>query len=444
MRISVRGILSAAALAALAATDAGGASARVDAIVEAVAKLSPSVVNVSTDRIAVDPFFERFFQNLPEEFAPTRRVRTAGSGVIFAEEGYVLTNFHVVGDAVKIQVRLMDGRDVDARLIAGDARKDLAVLAIESGEKFAAAPFARSDDLYVGETVIAMGNPFGLTNTVSRGVLSAVGREVRAGGSLVFHNLLQTDAAINPGNSGGPLADVDAEVIGINTVMQAGAENIGFAIPIGSVKDFLLEVGADTGSLSSASGLRARREGGTEAVVVESVAPGSGAERAGFKAGDVLRRVGSREIRKAQDYFAAFVSIASGTRVDVTVLRDGKERTLALAIEAFDPAAVVQAKLGLAIRSLDGRTNTPYDETRLTGVLVVRTAGGSAAERAGIRPGDAVVTADGRKLASAADLAGRVTGKGSGEVVNLEVLRLVRSGRGSIVIRSVKLDVPVQ
>ncbi|MBW2500673.1 MAG: trypsin-like peptidase domain-containing protein, partial [Deltaproteobacteria bacterium] len=219
---------------------AGDPFLRRTATVEVVEKVGPSVVNITTERItqtqspfggrrSFDPFFDEFFQNF---FEPRQRtVQSLGSGVVFDREGHVLTNEHVIARADRVRVTLSDGREFDADLVGADPNNDLAVLAIRTEEQLPFTPPGSSDDLMVGEPVIAIGNPFGFSNSVTTGVISATNRSVNAQ-SHTFHGLLQTDALINPGNSGGPLLNAEGKLIGINSAIYGGAQGIGFAIPI--------------------------------------------------------------------------------------------------------------------------------------------------------------------------------------------------------------------
>ena len=409
-------------------------------MVEAVRKVDSCVVNISTDREMVDPFFRNFapfFGN-----APTRRVRSSGSGAIIHESGYVLTNYHVVRDADRVVVMMLGGQEYATELVAGDLAVDLAVLKLQGDGPFCRAELACSEELYVGETVIALGNPFGLTNSVSRGVLSAVGREIQPRGAGAIKDLLQTDAAINPGNSGGPLVNVDAEIIGVNTAMQAGAENIGFATSIKTVNRFLIDRVADPRTGPGYTGLRVRLDG--PRVVVESVEDPSSAARAGVRPGDVLVRAGSENLTGLADYFAAFFDAPRGEPLPLTVRRGEQLVTVALEPSAFDAEKIILGKLGLVVKDLDGNTDTPFDQTRLSGVLVLRVEKNSPAEEAEIEAGDAVISADEQKLGNAGDLAAYVMNKEKGEHILVEALRLERRGRQAIMIRSAKREVRVR
>ena len=213
-------------------------------IVKAVERVGASVVNINTEEVAPavrnpfrdsrNPFFDQFFK----EFFPSRdnNRRSLGSGVIIHPEGYILTNEHVVSKATIIKVTLIDKREFDARLVGSDIKSDLAVIKIETNENLPHVSLGRSDDLMIGETVIAIGNPFGLQHTVTTGIISALHRSIKGGGNRVYREFIQLDASINPGNSGGPLLNIEGSLIGINTAIFKQAEGIGFAIPINKAK----------------------------------------------------------------------------------------------------------------------------------------------------------------------------------------------------------------
>ena len=227
---------------AAGSTQAADPFLRRTATVHVVEQVGPSVVNIVSERITktpspfghntrVDPSVDLFFRNLFEPRSQT--VQSLGSGVIFDRQGHVLTNEHVIARADRVRVMIADGREFDAQLVGADPNNDLAVLKILTDEELPFSPPGTSSDLMVGEPVIAIGNPFGFSNSVTTGVISATNRSVNAQGTgFTFHGLLQTDASINPGNSGGPLLNAEGQLIGINAAIYAGAQGIGFAIPI--------------------------------------------------------------------------------------------------------------------------------------------------------------------------------------------------------------------
>lgn len=307
--------------------------------------VTPAVVNISvvqrapqTDNpLLRDPFFRRFF-NIPEG-APSRPQISAGSGVIVdAANGYVISNHHVVQNAQEITVTLKDRRRLRARLIGSDAATDIAILKIEA-ERLTALPWGDSDRLRVGDFVVAIGNPFGLGQTVTSGIVSALGRSgLRVEG---YEDFIQTDASINPGNSGGALASYEGRLIGINTAIigpSGGSVGIGFAVPVSivrSVMDQIIEYGEVrrgrlgvtlqdlTPELADSLNLD-----GEEGALIAQVEPGSPADRAGIRGGDVVTAVDGRPVRSATDLRNRVGLVRAGTGVQVTLLRGGRSQTL--------------------------------------------------------------------------------------------------------------------
>jgi len=408
-----RAAFALAPLAALAL--AGVAAAQVPAVrrtpvVEVVERVTPAVVNISAESIVreVDPFFGGLFGG-------PRRTQALGSGLIIDPQGVVLTNAHVIEGASKIVVTTRDGRELEADVLGADSDADLAVLKVQA-KNLPAIPLGRSADLLMGETVVAIGNPFGLSHTVTTGVLSARGRAVPSeNGEARYTDFLQTDATINPGNSGGPLVNLAGQVIGINTAIIQGT-GIGFAIPADRaqrVVDDLLRFGALqplwTGlRLESLDPELARREGLPVArgVLVVKVFPDSPAARAGVAVGDVLVAADGKPLAAREELTTAFSSLAPGTAIKVDVRRGA--RSFALALVAERPPRgrgleVLDGALGLKV-TRDGR-----------GLIVDDVARGSLAERAGLEPGDRVLAANGQRLSDA-------------EQLGLEVLRALDRG----------------
>jgi serine protease Do len=272
----------------------------------------------------------------------SERKDVVGTGVIVDERGYVVTNFHVVAGARRVQVHLHDGTVLAGEVHTEDRAHDLAILRVRAKKKLQSLTFGPSSDLLVGETVIAVGHPFGYTNTVSTGVVSAVGRRVEMPAGDVLSDLIQTTASINPGNSGGPLLNVNGELIGINVAFREGAQGIAFALNADAVQALLSKHLSAAKVARLAHGLACREEvrgevpgsGGKarQAVVVLAVAGDGPAARAGLKRGDVLVRVGGRAVQNRFDVERALWGYKVGDRVEATVVRGGKELKVALTL----------------------------------------------------------------------------------------------------------------
>jgi len=408
---------------------------RRDATVRAVEALGPAVVNISTERVLV--VRERLFggQSGLEDFfgglAPRRRVKQSslGSGVIIDALGYVVTNAHVVARASSIEVafpragatargrgaaREEDVQSHAATLVNISPENDLALLQIDGPGPFPRAVLARPDDLFVGEAVIALGNPFGLESSVTKGVLSATGRSLDAAGGERFRDLLQTDAAINPGNSGGPLASIDGRVIGINTAIRADARGIGFAIPVSRVLSVVADLLDERELAGTYTGITF--EGGTARIA--AVEAGSPAALAGVRAGDEVTAAGGDPVSYAFDARRRILARKAGEALSLSLLRakpgaaPGSAREAASVELTLAPAPAAPAeriarqRLGIQARSI-----TPLLAERVglqdsTGVLIVRAEKGSPAEAAGVQAGD-VLARIGRPIEVGRDALGR-------------------------------------
>ena len=293
-----------------------------DTIIGASRKVEPSVVNITTVRVVAD----FFFNPIPQ--------RGLGSGVIFDQKnGYILTNEHVIHKAKEMKVLLPDGREFDGELIGSDPRMDLAIVKIK-GKNLPVAKLGDSDKVKVGEFCIAIGNPYGLQNTVTFGIVSATNRPIRPEPTKVLEDLIQTDAAINPGNSGGPLINFRGEVIGINTAIIPYAQGIGFAIPINAAKDIIEELikygkvirpWLGISYLPITPQVVSRFNLPVESgIYVASVISGSPADKAGLKAKDIIRKFDTQEVKTSRDLKAFLSKKKVGDQVTLTILR-GKE-----------------------------------------------------------------------------------------------------------------------
>lgn len=410
-------LMSANALAAWPLADVDGK--QLPSLAPMLKNVNPAVVNIATftkreqaNPLLNDPFFRRFF-NVPERQqrqAPTRRERSAGSGVIVdAGEGTVITNFHVIKEADEIQVVMNDGRTFNAELIGSDPEVDIAVLKIEA-KNLQAVTLSDSDRLEVGDFVVAIGNPFGLGQTVTTGVVSALGRTGL--GIEGYEDFIQTDASINPGNSGGALVNLRGELIGINTAIIApagGNVGIGFAIPInmarasldqilehGEVKRGQLGVGIQdiTSELQQAFDLK----NGVQGVLVTAVSEGSEAEKAGVKAGDVIVAVDDKETATTGALRNAIGLRQIGDTVALTLIREGKEKRIKSKIG--EPVSIASAA-GKLHQLLQGASFDNDPDGR--GVVIAAVEQNSQAAANGLRPGDVIVGANRSRVNSIKD-----------------------------------------
>lgn len=385
-------------------------------------RATPAVVNIATEgRIALrqnplldDPFFRRFF-DLPDR-PRERRTQSLGSGVIVdANNGYIITNHHVIAQAHAIKVTLNDGREFDAKVIGSDPEADVAVIQIPADD-LTTLPLADSDTLQVGDFVVAIGNPFGLGQTVTSGIISALGRSGL--GIEGYEDFIQTDASINPGNSGGALVNLRGELIGINTAILApggGNIGIGFAIPVNMVQQIMdqlikhgevrrgqlgVSVQDLTRDLAEAFGIR-RNQG----AVIAEVLPGSPAERAGLRTGDVVVAVNDRPVRNSIAMRNAIGLLPIGERVKLDIVRNGKPMTVTVRIDEFTPATAPGERLNPRLAGAvfkDIGPGSPF-YGQIEGVLVDNVESGSPAARAGLRKGDVITSVNRRAVTNTAE-----------------------------------------
>jgi serine protease Do len=418
-----------AALLAVSLTT-GPSAARRTPLVLAVERARPAVVNINAQELvraqaSNDPW-SLFFGRARDQ------VRTSlGSGFVFDPAGYVLTNFHVVAHGSRIQVSFDDGSDYGAKVVGTDPGGDLAVLKIESERKFAAAPLGSSTDLLLGEPTIAIGNPFGLNQSVSMGVVSALHRPVHAEGRS-YYDFIQTDASINPGNSGGPLLNADGNVIGVCSAVLATGQGIGFAIPIdralrvaralvksGELADAWWGFDAETLDHDAAEAL-----GAHSGALVTSLEVGSPAASAGLRRGDAVVRAEASPVHDADELRFLLRDVPVGTRVSLGVVR-GKEK-IELAVTAQPLTAeralrVFETRSGVKVTELSAREARKAGYETNKPVLAIETVGrGSAAARSGLRRGDLLLAVNSADVESLSDFQKALAqARKSGQVVLL-------------------------
>lgn len=408
-----------------------------------VEEVTPAVANISVvtrspiedNPLFRDPFFRRFF-NIPDR--PQRREQAAGSGVIVdAARGYVLTNHHVLRGAEQVIVTLKDRRQFQAKLVGTDPGTDIAVLQIPA-QKLSALRFGDSDAMQVGDYVIAIGNPFGIGQTVTSGIVSALGRSglTPAG----YEDFIQTDASINPGNSGGALVNLRGELIGINTAIigpSGGNVGIGFAVPSAMARAVLaqivqygevrrgrlgIEMADLTPDLAAKLGLKA-----AEGVVVTSVQAGSSAERAGLQERDVVLAMNGRVVRSAAELRARLGLTPVGETVELRVQRNGETRGLRARIappqeEASSDGQPISQLPGLSVVEIE-KGSPLFGRLRGGGLVVSAVEAKSRALQAGLRPGDIIYAVNRQRVRTVAELQAQLQGLERGGAAAISLLR---------------------
>ena len=409
---------------------------RRDATVAAVERAMPSVVNVATEslvrvRDSYDPLMQQFFEQVYGPELP-KKALSIGSGVIIDEDGYMLTNDHVVRRANKIQIQLASTHDVfNATVIAHDASKDIALLKIEAppGTKFTAIKFAHDDDLLLGETVLALGNPFGLGGSVSRGIVSSKEREVTVNtdGAPLKLTCLQTDAAINPGNSGGPLVNLHGELIGLNSAIRADAQGISFAVPARQVNEAIAATFTPESMRQLWFGARVKVGGGP--LTVTTVDAGSPAAIAGLKIGDTILEVNGQTPRG----FVGFNELLAGVtqaNVALAVERNGENKIVTVRLipeREFFNDEFVQKKLGLKLQVADLTKYVPRQFAALLGVtstngFLVTEVEPKSSAAANLARGAVITAVDGQSFTDVMGVAKLIHGKNKGDLVRVSVV----------------------
>jgi serine protease Do len=408
-------------------------------LADLVEKLRPTVVNIYTTAtlksrrglprgseipdhpfFRQDDFFRRFFGDIPEqEF----KQRSLGSGFIISTDGYILTNNHVVERADNIRVKLADGKEYGAEIKGQDANTDIALIKINpAAHSLPVVKFGNSNQLRVGDWVFAIGNPFGLEQTVTAGIVSAKGRVI---GSGPYDNFIQTDASINPGNSGGPLFNLHGEVIGINTAIVARGQGIGFAIPINTAKDMFedlkvkgkvirgwLGVAVQDMTREIAENLKLKDIRGA---LVGDVIRGEPADKAGIRTGDIIIAIDAGKIQDTPELLRIVAAIPVGRKVVVTVLRDGREQLFEVTVgerkERKEPARDVQPsdQLGMTAQEITPELAAHFGLSEKTGVVVTQVKEGGPADEAGLRTQDILLEINRVKIMSLKDYVAEIS-----------------------------------
>jgi serine protease Do len=425
-----------------------------------VKKASPAVVNISFEKtISVIPrgnpfgndpfgeFFERYFGGMPKEY----KNKGLGTGFIINEDGYIVTNNHVIEQADKIIVKLKDdAKEYQARVVGRDSKTDIALVKIDAGRQLPILPLGDSDKMEVGDWVVAIGNPLGLSDTVTKGIVSFKGRkEIRPSGHQGYYDFIQTDAPINPGNSGGPLLNIDGEVIGVNESMVGGAQNIGFAVPINMVKMVIpslrehgkvvrswlgVQIQPVTQELADSFGMK-RAEG----ALISDVMSGGPADKAGLKAGDVIVEFAGKKIVKSEDLPWIASNAGVGAEVQVKVYRDGGSREYKVVLGELPEEGKASRmgtsgkggeEIGIAVRALPPDVSGKIGLKPGKGVLVVSVKEGSKAAESGIQGDDIILKVNDAETNSPGDFVKAMKSIKGGNMVRM----LVRRGEGNVFI----------
>ena len=427
-------------------------------------QLKPAVVNIGTAKTVkprtpsypgpqgphgdmFEEFFERFFRNAPQS---PRKERSLGSGFIISQDGYILTNDHVVDGADEIKVKLSDGREFTGEIRGLDPKLDLALIKIDAGEDLPVARLGDSEAIKVGEWVMAIGNPFGLEQTVTVGIVSAKGRVIGAG---PYDDFIQTDASINPGNSGGPLFNMQGEVIGINTAIVAQGQGIGFAIPVNMAKQIIpqlrdegrvtrgwlgVTVQALNKELADSFGLDS-----THGALVNEVIEDSPADKAGLKRGDIIVEYDGTRVDELNDLPRLVAATPVGETVRVKVFRDGKERTIKVEIGRLDDGERELAAddeegggaLGITAANVTPELVERYSLESDQGILITKIDPEGPAADANLRVGDLIIEADGKEVRSVKEFEAVV-----GKMKAGKVLRLLIQRRATLLYTTVTLE----
>ena len=395
---------SASAAARQAEASSDQREARITPVVRACRRASPGVVNISTRKIVqarVGMFGGDLFDHIfPSPMVRRVPVQSIGSGFVLHPAGYIVTNAHVTRRAQSISVTFTDKTKLAATVISSDPSHDLAVLKVEppKGQTLPFLPLGRSDDLMVGETVIAIGNPMGYANTLTTGVVSATDRTLSFREGVKYTGLIQTDAPINPGNSGGVLLNIRGELIGINTAIRADAQNIGFAIPVDALiaeLPGLLDFERMNRVVFGAA-IAQRHEPGGDVVFVKAVRAGSPAAKE-LRRGDRIVALNGRAVRQIPDYSCAMMAMTGGQTVQVDLVRDGKRRRVRVALAARpkpDGKALARALFGVTLRPLTPQLAKDLRLPSSRGLLVVGCVVGGPADRIGVRVKDMLFQVD--------------------------------------------------
>ena len=382
-------------------------------------------------------FFRHFQGNIPE-----RKQQGVGSGFIMDREGYILTNNHVVEDADQIKVKLAGGKELKGKVVGADPKTDLALIKVDAVSELQPLKLGNSDDLKVGNWVVAVGSPFGLEQTVTAGIVSAKGRVI---GSGPYDNFIQTDASINPGNSGGPLINMQGEVVGVNSAIIASGQGIGFAIPINMAKEIapqLQKKGHVTRGLLGVSIqditpelVKSFELKNNKGALVAQVSPNSPAQKAGIEAGDVIVSFDGRDITDSKDLSRTVASTAVGKTLSVKIIRDGKETERQVKIGEMEEQSTsgtvktsAHRSLGMSVQNITPQMAEELGMKKPVGVVVAEVESGGAADEASIQEGDVIREVNRQEIKNVNDFVKKIEkAKDQGRI-----LLLIQRGQNSL------------
>ena len=398
-----------------------------------------AVVNIAGERListSRGPGYQ--WPGMSEFWGPRiQRQAVLGSGVIVHEDGYVITNAHVIegADEDKIKVVFSDGSEFPAEKISADESKDLAVLKIPAKTKLPFIHFGRSYDLMIGETVIAIGNPYGFSNTVTSGIVSAVGRDIEVVEGTWLRGLIQTDAPINPGNSGGPLLNVNGDLIGVNTAIRANAQNIGFAIPVDTLADNLSQMLMPEKLRRVRLGLvvrRMKRAGEFAGLIVDSVSKASPADQKGISAGDIILEIDGRKLTNVLDFYIKMMGKQIGEPIEIkyirptdTRLRTRSVRLTMLARPLPDGRKLVSELFQMEVSELTQRVARKFGFESAYPILIVTGVDSEGAGgRAGLIRGDLILEIDNATVRNVRELSLEMEKVHEDDLVEIEIMRI--------------------
>jgi len=397
-----------------------------------------AVVNIAGERlVSSSPWPGYVWPDIFDFGGPRyqRQVAVLGSGMVVHEDGYVITNAHVIKGSKKIKVVFSDSSEYPAEIISGDESKDLAVLKIPVNKKLPFIRLGRSNDLMIGETVVAIGNPYGYANTVTSGVVSAVGRDIQIAEDFWLRGLIQTDAPINPGNSGGPLLNINGELIGVNTAVRAEAENIGFAIPVDTLVDNLshmlmpeklrrVRLGLVVGGM--------KKIGDFSGLVVDSVNKASPAEKQGISAGDLVLEIDGRKLTSVIDFYVKMMDKEIGEPIRVNYVKSSsiplRSRTVKLTMQPRplpDGRELVKDFFQMEVSVLTDRVARKFGFQSAYPILIVtRIERGGIAEKTGLKAGDLILQINNATVRNVRELSLEMEKINEGDTVDVQIMRI--------------------